>query len=194
MASVYALLSCWQQLICFFWLSVSVTAPRLLVILDTPSLPLHNSSSSSFGAVTVSLSVATRVLVARYLSPNYFTSQKPQEALNPLVTEEHYWALFYMPLYTFIHNLLNVLVQIANKIRLQKKFLLEWYCSVTVIFFVIPIYLQSVPAHSANCVKTYTMACRRVLSSVPLQLIGSRHLVAFGDETYKLELQIQQLR
>jgi hypothetical protein len=28
-----------------------------------------------------------------------FTSpQKPQEALNPLVTEERYWALFYMPL------------------------------------------------------------------------------------------------
>jgi hypothetical protein len=26
-----------------------------------------------------------------------------------------------MPLYTFIHNLLNVLVQIANKIGLQKK-------------------------------------------------------------------------
>jgi hypothetical protein len=26
--------------------------------------------------------------------------QKPQEALNPLVTEEHYWALFYMPVYT----------------------------------------------------------------------------------------------
>jgi hypothetical protein len=26
-----------------------------------------------------------------------------------------------MPLYTFIHNLLNVLEQIANKMRLQKK-------------------------------------------------------------------------
>jgi hypothetical protein len=29
-----------------------------------------------------------------------------------------------------------------------------------IIFFVIPFYLQSVPVHSANCVKTYTMACR----------------------------------
>jgi hypothetical protein len=38
----------------------------------------------------------------------------------PLVTEERYWALFYMPLYTFIHSLLNVLVQIANKMGLQK--------------------------------------------------------------------------
>jgi hypothetical protein len=28
-------------------------------------------------------------------------SQKLQEALNPSVTEERYWALFYMPLYTF---------------------------------------------------------------------------------------------
>jgi hypothetical protein len=39
----------------------------------------------------------------------------PQEALNLLVTEERYWALFYMPLYTFIHNLLNVLVQIRSR-------------------------------------------------------------------------------
>jgi hypothetical protein len=29
-----------------------------------------------------------------------FYSQKPQEALNLLVTEESYWALFYMSLYT----------------------------------------------------------------------------------------------
>jgi hypothetical protein len=42
-------------------------------------------------------------------------SQKPQEALNPLVTEERYWPLLYMPLYTFLHSLLNVLVQTANK-------------------------------------------------------------------------------
>jgi hypothetical protein len=32
-------------------------------------------------------------------------SQKPQEASNPSVTEERYWALFCIPLYTFIHNL-----------------------------------------------------------------------------------------
>jgi hypothetical protein len=54
-------------------------------------------------------------------------SQKPQEALNPSVTEERYWALFYMPLYTFLHNLLNVPVQIANKVGLQKK--IFWYVS-----------------------------------------------------------------
>jgi hypothetical protein len=38
----------------------------------------------------------------------------------PLVTEERYRALFSMPLYTFIHSLLNVLVQIANEMGLQK--------------------------------------------------------------------------
>jgi hypothetical protein len=46
------------------------------------------------------------------------------------------------------------------------------------IFFVFPFYLQSVPVHSANFVQTYTVACRRVLSSAPLYLIGSRPLVA----------------
>jgi hypothetical protein len=50
-----------------------------------------------------------------------------QEALNLLVADERYWALFYTPLYTcihvymFLHNLPNVLVQIANKMGLQKK-------------------------------------------------------------------------
>jgi hypothetical protein len=54
--------------------------------------------------------------------------------------------------------------------------------------FVIPFYLQSVPVHSANCVKTYTMALRRVHSSSPLKLIGSRPLVAFGNKTYRPNL------
>jgi hypothetical protein len=40
----------------------------------------------------------------------------------PLVTEERYWALFYMSLYTFMHNLLNVLEQIADKMGLQEMF------------------------------------------------------------------------
>jgi hypothetical protein len=35
-------------------------------------------------------------------------------------------------------------------------------------FFVIPFYLQSAPVHSANCVKTYTVASRRVFSSALL--------------------------
>jgi hypothetical protein len=35
-------------------------------------------------------------------------------------------------------------------------------------FFVIPFYLPSVSVHSANCVKIYAVACRRVLSNAPL--------------------------
>jgi hypothetical protein len=56
------------------------------------------------------------------------------------------------------------------------------------LFFVIPFCLQYVPVHSANCVKTYTMARRRVLDSAPLQLIHSRSLVAFRNMTYILNL------
>jgi hypothetical protein len=52
-------------------------------------------------------------------------SPKPQEALNLLVTEERYWAPFHMPLHTFLHNSLNVLVQIADKMGLQKEKLHE---------------------------------------------------------------------
>jgi hypothetical protein len=47
-------------------------------------------------------------------------SQKSQEALNLLVTEEGYWALFYMPLCKSLHNLLIVLVHIVNKMEWQK--------------------------------------------------------------------------
>jgi hypothetical protein len=61
-------------------------------------------------------------------------------------------------------------------------------CQIKVFFCVIPFYLQSVPVHSATCVQTYTMAWRRVLSSAPLWLIGSRPLVAFVNETYELNL------
>jgi hypothetical protein len=35
-------------------------------------------------------------------------------------------------------------------------------------FFNFPLYLQSVPIHSANVVKLYTKACRRVLASTLL--------------------------
>jgi hypothetical protein len=53
--------------------------------------------------------------------------QMPLEAFNLPVTEERYWALFYMPLYTFSHNLLNVVVQIANKMGLQKRYSQEFF-------------------------------------------------------------------
>jgi pyoverdine/dityrosine biosynthesis protein Dit1 len=47
----------------------------------------------------------------------------------------------------------------------QKHNILERISLFTDLFLVIPLYLQSVPVHSANCAKTYTVACRRVLSS-----------------------------
>jgi hypothetical protein len=40
-----------------------------------------------------------------------FYFQKPQEVLNQLSTDERYWAPFYMPLYTFLLNLPNILVK-----------------------------------------------------------------------------------
>jgi hypothetical protein len=42
-----------------------------------------------------------------------------------------------------------------------------------------------------NYLFMYRVACRRVLSSAPLQLIGSSFLVAFGNTTYKLNLKNQ---
>jgi hypothetical protein len=49
--------------------------------------------------------------------------------------------------------------------------------------FVIPFHLQSVQVHSANCVKIYTVACRRVLSSALLQQIDTMPVVACRKET-----------
>jgi hypothetical protein len=50
----------------------------------------------------------------------------------------------------------------------QSALLRSAHTSQKTSFDVIPFYSQFVPVHSANCVKTYTVACRRVLSSVPL--------------------------
>jgi hypothetical protein len=56
------------------------------------------------------------------------------------------------------------------------------------IFFNFPLYLQSVPIHSANVVKSYKKACRRVLTSTLLYLIESEFSCDLGCETYKLNL------
>jgi hypothetical protein len=53
-------------------------------------------------------------------------------------------------------------------------------------FFIIQFHLQSIPVQLADCAKTHTTACRRVLSSTLLHLIGSRSFVAFGNEIYEL--------
>jgi hypothetical protein len=121
---------------------------------------LQLSASSSIQAV----SVWTDFLWNKYTILNSY-SQKPQEALNLLVTEEHYWAPFYVPLYKFLHNLLNVLVRITIKMVLQKiyhiQFILQlirdfykhWTSGGYDSIFLIPLDLQSVPVHSANYVK-----------------------------------------
>jgi hypothetical protein len=43
----------------------------------------------------------------------------------------------------------------------------HWSFNTFFLFFATPVYLQSVPVNSANCVKTYTMTRRKVLSSTP---------------------------
>jgi hypothetical protein len=48
-------------------------------------------------------------------------SQSHKQILSLLVTNECYWALFYMSLYQVLHTLLNKLAESANKMRLQKK-------------------------------------------------------------------------
>jgi hypothetical protein len=50
-------------------------------------------------------------------------------------------------------------------------------------FFNFPLYLQFVPLHSANVVKSCTKACRRVLTSILLYLIGSEPSCDLGNET-----------
>jgi hypothetical protein len=56
------------------------------------------------------------------------------------------------------------------------------------IFFNFPLYLQSVPVHSADVVKSCTKAYRRALTSTLLYLIGSESSRDLGSETYKLNL------
>jgi hypothetical protein len=55
-------------------------------------------------------------------------------------------------------------------------------------FFNFPLYLQSVPVHSVNVLRSYTKACRRVLTSTLLYLIGSESSCDLGSESYKLNL------
>jgi hypothetical protein len=56
----------------------------------------------------------------------------------------------------------------------------------TTLFFLFnfPLYLQSVPVHSANLVRSYTNARRRVLTSTLQYLIGSESSDDLGRETY----------
>jgi hypothetical protein len=57
------------------------------------------------------------------------------------------------------------------------------------ILFNFPLYLKFVPIHSANIVKSFTKACRRVLISTLLYLIESESSCDLGIVTYKLNLE-----
>jgi hypothetical protein len=56
------------------------------------------------------------------------------------------------------------------------------------LFVNFPLYLQSVPANSANVVKSCTEACRRVLTSTLLYVIGPEASCDLRTETYKRNL------
>jgi hypothetical protein len=61
----------------------------------------------------------------------YFVSLIPRNhkrLWTYLLTEECYWALFYMPCIGFLHDLLNVPAPIANKMGLQKKYRMSGQC------------------------------------------------------------------
>jgi hypothetical protein len=58
-----------------------------------------------------------------------------------------------------------------------------WFC---VCVCRIPLYLQSLLIHSENAVRSYTRACRRVITSTLLYLIGSESSCDLGNVTYKL--------
>jgi hypothetical protein len=71
---------------------------------------------------------------------------------------------------------------INNNINNKDKGL---FYSLHVHIFNFPLYLQSVSIHSANVVKSYTMACRRVLTGT-LYLIGLESSCELGSANYKL--------
>jgi hypothetical protein len=62
------------------------------------------------------------------------------------------------------------------------------FFTLALVFFNSPFYFQSVPMHSANVVKSCTKACKRVLISTLLYLIGSVSSCDLGSVTYKLSL------
>jgi hypothetical protein len=88
-------------------------------------------------------------------------SHKLQRAQHLSVTEERYWALSYMPLYKFLHNLQNVLLQFQIKWNYKTKknyshtyvliFLLTFSQRPIIVFSYI---LQSLPISSFFLIST----------------------------------------
>jgi hypothetical protein len=100
--------------------------PLQLSIQRTPKRPsseLHEATRQQAIAETPAKWSAYQIpsVIVVFVVLLFSHAQKPQDTLNQLVTEKRYRALFYMPLYTFLHNLLNVLIQTAIKVGLQKN-------------------------------------------------------------------------
>jgi hypothetical protein len=90
------------------------TIHRVIVQTDC----IENIAPNNFSIVMCG---ACQILSVIVIFVREFHSQKSQHAQNLFVTGERYWALTYMPLYTFIQHFLNVLVQMANKFGLQES-------------------------------------------------------------------------
>jgi hypothetical protein len=79
--------------------SAHLSAHQNDLVVNLIELP-DNKTPAKWSAYQIpSVIVVFVVLVSKVRFVSFY-SQKPQEALNLLVTEERYWALFYMPLYT----------------------------------------------------------------------------------------------
>jgi hypothetical protein len=88
-----------------------------------------------------------------------------------------------MPLYTFIHNLLNVLVQIANKMGLQTNSYVFWYR--TLFCSILPLTERSVlhflkSSRKLKWLKHKCVKAKRVL----IKLYGSKSR-RVGIDIYK---------
>jgi hypothetical protein len=87
-------------------------------------------------------------------------SQKPQKALNLLVEEERYWPIFYVTLCTFTRSLVNVLVQISNKMGLGKKLKTK---SLNLAFVTSSIHVAKMQTNTCSCIRC---PVHRILKSV----------------------------
>jgi hypothetical protein len=77
----------------------------------------------------------------------------------------------------FLHSLLNVLLQIANKMGLQEKIVVFMRCHGNAfnksLFFLIPKLFTICKNTFSKWWEGLRMSCRRVLSSTPLLVRGS---------------------
>jgi hypothetical protein len=81
---------------------------------------LPHSPSRQSSSVCADTGPTTCLPDSKFLFVSFLSLLSPPVS-DPLLTEQCYWALFYKPPLTLSHHLLNVLLQIANKLGLEKK-------------------------------------------------------------------------